>query len=99
MREVLIASALPPDAQFARVDLEELFVYEGVRGVPWMFVEMHWLSAPEKHRLDRFEAAALDIFDLDDPWDEQVVRESVAWRNLRGAAAECLVAFAKDPWA
>ena len=99
MRQVLSACALEPDEQLVREDLDELFVFEGVRGVKWMFAELGWLSADSERDLERFEEAAIAIFDLGDrAYDDDVVRTSGEWRALRSAARACLMSMADRPW-
>jgi len=44
MRDVLTGCSLNADEQLARVDLDELFVIEGIYGVSWMFEDLQWFD-------------------------------------------------------
>ena len=100
LREVLTGCSLSADEQLARVDLDELFVIEGIWGVSWMFEELQWLSEDALTQQARFNAAVTALGPLgDEAFDDDVVRTAPEWAELRASAAAFLIAVPDRPWA
>jgi hypothetical protein len=100
LREVLTGCSLDAEAQLARVDLDELFVIDGVLGVSWMFEELQWLTEDALAKQARFDAAVTALGPLGDvAFDDDVVRTATEWAELRAATAAFLAALPDRPWA
>jgi hypothetical protein len=100
LREVLTGCSLNAEAQLARVDLDELFLIEGVLGVSWMFEELQWLSEDVLAKQARFDTAVTALVYLDDKaFDDDAVRTAPEWTELRASAAAFLAALPDRPWA
>jgi hypothetical protein len=99
LRGVLTGCSLSADEQLARVDLDELFVIEGIYGVFWMFEELQWLDEDAVAQHTRFEAAVAALDSLGDAaYDDDVVKGAAEWAELRTSAAALLAAIPDRPW-
>lgn len=99
MRGVLAGCSLGAEEQLARVDRDELFVIEGIYGVSWMFEDLQWFGEAELAKQARFESAVAALSSLGDTaFDDDVVRGSAEWTELRGAAACFLAVLPERPW-
>jgi hypothetical protein len=99
MRDVLTGCSLSPDEQLARVDLDELFIIEGIYGVSWMFEDLQWFAEDALTKQTRFEAAVAAIDSLGDAaFGDDAVRGTAEWAELRSAAGDFLTVIAERPW-
>jgi hypothetical protein len=98
-REVLAGCSLSAEEQLARVDLDELFVIDGIVGVSWMFEDLQWFGENEIARQTQFDAAVEAVFSLGDAvFDDDTVRSAVEWAQLRAVANDFLAVLPERPW-